>query len=210
MIFFAMTEHEEIERRYLVSSFPTEFRVKAKATWMYQGYLLMGNPSVRVRLQIGAPFYVPSASLQEAFGAPPKDNREGWSAAFTVKTREGVTDDWTTQREHTIVIPDYVGWPIFTKIRHQTSLPKGAPWLSKLHYHVGRFELHVFAKFELQDLAILEIELKNPDERVELPEGFRCVEITQDNRFSNQNLSKLSRQEFLALMENVQKKGGNR
>lgn len=194
-----MTMYPEVERRFLVRSFPTEFRMTAEASWVYQGYILLGNPSLRIRLEIGKPFYTPppdislsvALELEDSFFAP----HNKWIVWMTGKMRSG-KNSWKSQKEWEVEIPPSLGWEIYERIQNEHGRRR---WLSKIRFRHERFELDVFAKQELRGLAILEIELVRSDESIRLPRGFDCIEITGDNRFSNQSLSQLSREEALAL-----------
>ena len=63
--------------------------------------------------------------------------------------------------------------------------------IEKLRFTSGRFEIDFFLG-PLRGLEILEIELKHPDEKVELPRGLELQEVTHDPKYLNVHLAQLT------------------
>ena len=190
-----MKAHPEIERKFLVRSFPRKILSTIPCHYIIQGYLALGNPNIRARLQIGPPFYQPNTSMGALGGMPDLETRDGWESFLTIKTRSD-PNDWRTQKEwETPQLPPEIAQRVLAQCQNTS----GA-WLSKDRYTLGRFALDVFRKPALRGLAILEVELFRPDEDVPLPEGFECAEVTDDIRFANQNLAQLSRSQLILIL----------
>lgn len=136
----------------------------------------------------------------------PKDNEP---SARIRKTVEGLTGNTKTvyhynqkrfvedginkETEHTISKERYES---YLKTPHPTKVPlEKTRFVFKYNDQV--FELDVF-KGPLKGLAILEIELKNKNDKVELPPFLKVIEeVTKDKRFNNFSLADRSLQNKL-------------
>lgn len=180
-------EIPEIERKYLVSSFPKEVLCQDRACWSEQGYLAIGaeHQTTRVRTVICHPHFVVDLENIATTPAPSREIK-GWKAFCDRKWRDR-EDDWKSQIEDSESITLTVAWLLIDK--------RAVAGLTKVRFrfdHGGKtMELDIFTKPALRGLVMLEVELKSPDEPITLPPGIVAVEVTEDARFRNVNLARL-------------------
>ena len=99
-------------------------------------------------------------------------------ALFTVKER--ISNIRLLEREEEI--PFIEGQELYDTAQYS---------LEKMRFTSGRFEIDIFLG-KLTGLEMLEIELDNPEEEFDLPEGLELEEVTDDLRYLNVNLAQLS------------------
>lgn len=117
------------------------------------------------------------------------------------KTVEGLTGDTSTVYHYNR--KEFVEEGVHEETEHEISRRKYESYLEDAHpakiavdktrfvfkYNDQIFELDVF-KGRLKGLAILELELKDKEQKVELPPFLRLIkEVTDDKKFNNFNLA---------------------
>ncbi len=181
----------EIERKFLVRSLPEGLLERKYSSFIKQGYLSSGTTVERIRTVIAFPHFIsripPEISVEPPYG------RKGWRAFHDIKTRDS-EEDWRSQKEETNEIPLQAAICIFDEI---------SAWVTKVRYRIPHgkqtLEIDVFTKPALRGLVMLEVELVTAGENIVFPKGFDVVEVTEDPRFRNSNLAKLSSLEELKL-----------
>lgn len=195
-----MTYKPEIERKFLVRSFPIDILQDNECSWIEQGYLRFKR-AIRVRASLLNPYaHVPTSIHLVPDGPTIKPHESEWQGTITMKDR-AVSGDWRTQMEREDSIdPEFV-WELL----------RGAPSVRKARYVIGRFELDIYTKPQLRGLVVMEIELQSADEQVDLPDGFDAIEVTEDSRFRSAMLAQIkTSKELKKLLSEygVQIKGG--
>lgn len=126
---------------------------------------------------------------------------DGQPSGRVRKTVEGLTGDTNTVYHYNQKV--FVQHGVHEETEHEINHKKYEKYLEKAHpdkvavektrfvfeYNDQVFELDVF-KGNLKGLAILEIELKDKDQKVELPPFLKIIrEVTDDKEFNNFNLA---------------------
>ncbi|MBI2462637.1 MAG: hypothetical protein HYV65_00095 [Candidatus Spechtbacteria bacterium] len=182
----------EIERKFLVRSFPIEVLRGRECYWIQQAYPRFKR-GIRVREKLRNPYIQPPASISSVPDGPTIISEE-WQGTITMKARAN-NNDWRTQIE--------CESPIDLEFVREFS--KGAPGVRKARYVIGRFELDIYTSPQLRGLVVMEIELKNAAEQVYIPDGFDVVEVTEDQRFRSASLARLKTRK--AMLELLRKYG---
>jgi len=185
-------KHPEIERKFLVRSFPKDILNTKDSCWIRQGFLSFEPVVERIRVVIPFPHFIPKDVPENSL--QPSRPTKGWRAFHDIK-RRNKSGDWRSQTEEKEEIALWAAWLILDK--------SALAWLTKVRYRIPHgsqtLELDIFMKPELRGLVILEVELSSPEEDVVLPESFDVVEVTEDPRFRNVNLAQLRSLEELHL-----------